>query len=83
MKYLPLLFILSFYSVGQNTFTIDETTYLLDDTLVFVRFDMEPLNGIIYDNSHRKIGLYVDGRREGVHTVWHDNDYLLLKAEYK
>ena len=85
MKYLFLLFFLNFYfwSIGQSKFNIDETTYLLDDSLVFVRFDMKPLNGILLDHASREIGLYVNGKREGVHIIRYDNDNILVKAEYK
>ena len=76
MKHLSLFFFLIFYfwSIGQSQFQIDETTYLLDDSLVFERFDMEPLNGILLDHSSREIGLYVNGKREGVHSVRDEHD---------
>ena len=85
MKHLSLFFFLIFYfwSIGQSKFQIDETTYLLDDSMVFERFDMEPLNGILLDHSSREIGLYVNGKREGVHSVRNEHDSLLIQAEYK
>ena len=84
MKYFPLLIFLSFYfySLSQSKFQIDETTYLLNDSLVFERFTMEPLNGIIYDDFNREIGLYVDGRREGVHNLFDEYGSLLIQADY-
>jgi len=44
---------------------------------------MKPLNGILLDHASREIGLYVNGKREGVHIIRYDNDNILVKAEYK
>ena len=84
MKYFPLLIFLSFYfySLSQSKFQLDETTYLQNDSLVFERFTMEPLNGIIYDDSNREIGYYVDGREEGVHNLFDEYGSLLIQADY-
>ena len=64
------------------TYIPSKTTIHLKENKVYLRENMEPLNGIIKDGKY-EYGLYVDGIKEGTHREWYSNGQLKSEINYK
>ena len=80
-KILSLLIISLFISCSQNRYHIDETTNPTD-TLCYLKSDMSLLNGVVY-NEFGDIGLFKNGKREGLNKIWYDDGQIMSKRKYK
>lgn len=84
MKYLFvfLLTAISSIVIGQNRYHVDKTTFALYDTVVNLKHDMKPINGLLYcDNGD--MGIYVNGKEDGLHRYWYDNGQLWYENNFK
>lgn len=63
-----------FVSCGQKKYKLDEVVgyvgFLDEDEIVYLKSSAEPLDGFLVDDSNRDIGVYVKGKRNGLHYVW-------------
>lgn len=64
-----------------------ETTIYLFEDIVYLRFDMKPVTGTIYEdfeNGQRKLIIeYKDGKLNGPCKEWYDNGFLKYYYNYK
>ena len=83
MKYLLvlLIFLFTFISISQERYHRDKTTIDLYDTIVYLRFDMKPLNGIVY-GEFGEFGNFIDGKKDGLHRRWYENGKLEEESNY-
>ena len=58
------------------------TTYTLYDSVVYFKRDMSPITGLIY-GDRGDVGECVNGKREGIHRYWYENDQLKFERNYK
>tara|TARA_R110001606_G_scaffold26570_3_gene85855 strand:+ start:64 stop:825 length:762 start_codon:yes stop_codon:yes gene_type:complete len=87
LLYLGIILMLA--SCGSNEEEIKEEerydvseTVNPTDTLMSLKADMKPLNGIVYC-KFGDIGKYVDGKKEGVQKLWYDDGQLYSEKNYK
>lgn len=83
-----LLFVsLAIISFGQNRYKAEKTTIDLTDTLVYLRSNMELVQGIIYskhENGQLKYEYnYKDGKLEGIARYWYENGKLRYEQNNK
>ena len=84
MKYLFVFLWVSLSSIviSQNRYHVDKTTFALNDTVVYLKHDMKPINGVLYcDNGD--IGIYVNGKIDGLCREWYTNGQLMYEHNYK
>ncbi|MCJ8289096.1 MAG: toxin-antitoxin system YwqK family antitoxin [Crocinitomicaceae bacterium] len=60
----------------------EDQTVCPKGTITFLKSDMEPLNGIVF-NDHGDIGEFIDGKRNGTHKFWDENGLLKAQGTYK
>ena len=84
MKYLFVFLLISMSSIviSQNRYHVDKTTFALKDTVVYLKHDMKPINGVLYCD-YGDVGIYVKGKQDGLHREWHDNGQLMWEFNYK
>ena len=92
MKFIIIIcfFLLNYNIYGQVTtkvYNIDETTFHLFDSILYLRSNMTPLTGTIrkYD-SDKKIVFecnYINGIKDGSLKAWCSNGVLVFSATYK
>ena len=84
MKYLFVFLWVSLSSIviSQNRYHVDKTTYDLEDTLVYLKYDMKPINGVLYSELG-DMGMYVNGKRDGLHRAWYEDGQLRYERNFK
>lgn len=85
MRYLFVFFLVSLSSIviSQNRYHVDKTTlFSLNDSVVYLKHDMKPINGVLY-NSCGDIGKYLNGKRDGLYRMWWSNCQLRDERNYK
>jgi len=84
MKYLFVFLLVGLTSIifGQNRYHIDKTTFALKDSIVYLKSDMTPINGVLYCEFGEN-GMCVNGWRNGLHRVWYENGQLQYEANFK
>lgn len=76
-----LFFLFTRFSYAQQRYDQGKTV-CPNDTLTFLKFDMMPVNGVVY-NKFGDLGLFVNGKPEGLHTRWYENGQLESEIQYK
>ena len=81
MRYLFVFFLVSMSSIVlcQNRYHVDKTTFALEESVVYLKHDMKPINGVLYCN-YGDIGRYINGKIDGVHRAWYDNGQIRLEV---
>tara|TARA_B110000444_G_C18805508_1_gene579720 strand:+ start:906 stop:1400 length:495 start_codon:yes stop_codon:yes gene_type:complete len=74
------LFLFGFSDEVQR-YHIDKTTSP-NDTLTYLKYDMSLVNGVIFC-EFGDVGLFKDGKRDGVHKGWWGNGQLEWEENYK
>lgn len=84
MRYLFVFLLVSMSSIviSQNRYHVDKTTYAVYDTVVYLKHDMNPINGVLYCD-YGDIGRYVNGKLDGLYRRWHKNGQLQYEENYK
>ena len=77
-----LLVSMSSIVITQNRYHVDKTTFALKDTVVFLKYDMKPINGVLYCD-YGDIGVFVEGKPDGLVRLWHENGQLEDEVTYK
>ena len=83
-----LLVSMSSIVLSQNRYHVDKTTFAamstfaLTDTVVRLKYDMKPINGVLYCD-YGDMGIYVEGKNDGLHRGWWSNQQLSSKCNYK
>jgi len=80
-NFLTILSFLLLISCSQKKYHIDEIT-TPSDTLSYLKNDMSLLNGLVYC-EFGDLGLYVNGKKDGVHKEWYENGQLMFEKNYK
>jgi antitoxin component YwqK of YwqJK toxin-antitoxin module len=96
MKYLFLFLLvsMSFIVISQNRYHVDKTTFNpLYTDVVYLKYDMTPVNGILYDsysdsNEVNEVQLkseinYRAGKKEGVSKKWWESGNLKYERSFK
>jgi antitoxin component YwqK of YwqJK toxin-antitoxin module len=66
--------------ISQNIYHVDKTTFALQDTVVLLKYDMKPINGVLFCD-YGNMGIYSEGKlKDGLFRSWHTNGQ--LKWEY-
>ena len=83
MKYLFVFLLVSMSSIviSQNRYHVDKTTFALKDTVVYLKHDMKPINGVLYCD-YGDVGIYVKGKKDGLLREW-KNGQLQFEGNYK
>ena len=83
MKYLFVFLLVSMSSIviSQNRYHVDKTTFALKDTVVYLKHDMKPINGVLYCD-YGDVGIYVKGKKDGLLREW-KNGQLWIEGNYK
>ena len=71
----------SITALKSNRYDVSETVNPTD-TLMCLRADMKPLNGIVFC-EFGDIGKYVNGKEEGVQKTWFESGQLMYESNYK
>lgn len=73
MRYLfvLLLVLISSFVICQNRYHVDKTTFALLDSIVYLRYDMKPVNGVLFCD-YGDMGNYVNGKENGLQRRWHE-----------
>ena len=84
MKYLFVFLLISISSIviSQNRYHVDKTTFALYDTVLYLKYDMKPFNGVLYC-KYGDMGIYVKGKKDGLHRTWYENGQLQSEYNYK
>ena len=90
MNYVFVFLLVSVSSIvfAQNRYHVDKTTYGNNSTIVYLKHDMNPINGILYSDQG-DIGNYINGKRDslykedGLHKEFWDNGQLKHEWNYK
>jgi TonB family protein len=78
---LIIIFLFTGFSYAQQRYDQGKTV-CPNDTLTFLKFDMIPVNGIVY-NEFGDLGLFENGKPEGLHQRWYENGKLESEIQYK
>ena len=78
---LIIIFLFTGFSYAQQRYDQGKTV-CPNDTLTFLKFDMMPVNGIVY-NEFGDLGLFENGKPEGLHQRWYENGKLESEIQYK
>jgi TonB family protein len=78
---LIIIFLFTGFSYAQQRYDQGKTV-CPNDTLTFLKFDMIPVNGIVY-NEFGDLGLFENGKPEGLHKRWYANGQLKSEIHYK
>ena len=78
---LIIIFLFTGFSYAQQRYDQGKTV-CPNDTLTFFKFDMIPVNGIVY-NEFGDLGLFENGKPEGLHQRWYENGKLESEIQYK
>lgn len=80
------IFCMQFFFSQTKIYDVKETTLHLEDTIVYLRNDMIPVNGVIQgkNNLNKKIFevSYLKGRKSGPMKLWCANGQLILSGNY-
>ncbi|MDC0100494.1 hypothetical protein OAI90_09410 [Crocinitomicaceae bacterium] len=68
-------------ALKSNRYDVSETVNPTD-TIMCLRADMKPLNGIVFC-EFGDIGKYVNGKEDGVQKDWYDDGQLRSESNYK
>jgi len=84
VKYLFVMLFctLSAQSIAQGRYHVDETTFPLKDSVIYLRYDMKPVNGIVYC-EFGDMGKLVDGKLDGIYKEWYENAQLKFEINFK
>ena len=68
-------------SESKTKISLDKTTFKVDNNeIVYLKSNMKPLNGYL-TCEYGIMGLYKDGKKEGVHKNWYSNGSLMSEKE--
>ena len=67
-------------SDSEKRYHIDEVSFP-NDTLTFLKKDMSLLNGLVFSELG-ELGVFKDGKMEGLQMRWYDNRQLKMKGNY-
>jgi uncharacterized protein (TIGR02145 family) len=68
-------------SESKTKISLDKTTFKVDNNdIVYLKSNMKPLNGYL-SCEYGIMGLYKDGKKEGVHKNWYSNGSLISEEE--
>ena len=66
---------------SKTKISLDKTTFKVDNNdIVYLKSNMKPLNGYL-TCEYGIMGLYKDGKKEGVHKNWYSNGSLMSEEE--
>ena len=84
MKYLFVFLLVSMSSIviSQNRYHVDNTTFALNDTVLYLKYDMKPINGVLY-NDIGDMGICVKGKKDGLWREYYENGQLWYEYNYK
>ena len=81
-KVLSLLIVCVLISCSsENKYHIDEVVNPTD-TLFYLKSEMSLLNGVVF-SDFGDVGLFKNGKREGVHKKWYENGQLEYEVHFK